>query len=150
MKKKSTLKKKSRNKEKNTSEVKGLGLSEMSIDEANIKGATYETIEKLKELYKATGYPLNDEVEPHQVPIISLIKLYDQKVQQKEGLVNILDQLVRDLEGHQVSLRRIEKEQQSFQNLIQTLLDEDTAQRLIQETESKIQEEYSKTEALIK
>lgn len=150
MKKKNLLKRKNRNKVKNSSQLEGMNADTMIVDESSTIPASHETIKKLMDLYHLEGYPLSGDIEPNQVPILSLIKLHEQKKQEKEYLVNILDQLVKDLETHQIGLRRLEKEQQSFENLIQSLLDEDTAQKLIQEIESKIQEEYSKTEALIK
>ncbi|WAT23532.1 hypothetical protein O0R52_22380 (plasmid) [Bacillus halotolerans] len=150
MKKKSLLKRKSQNKEKNSSKLEGKKTDHMIIDEMRITPASHETIKKLVGLYQTNGYPLSSEIEPNQVPIVSIMQLHEQKKKEKEHLVNILDRLVNDLETHQMDLRRLEKEQQSFENLIQSLLDEDTAQKLIQETESKIQEEHSKAEALIK
>ncbi|MCY8577164.1 hypothetical protein MOD24_15050 [Bacillus haynesii] len=151
MKKKSVLKRKIRIKEKNTPRVKDfdpcvMHIDKNNIDESNTLSASHETIEKLMELFQSTGYPLSSDIEPYQVPIISLIKLYEQKIQEKESLVKILDQLVKDLEVHQRDLRRLEKEQQSYHSMIQTLLDNNTAQNLIKMAERKIKKEKDKSE----
>ncbi|PLC14120.1 hypothetical protein BV582_21360 [Bacillus paralicheniformis] len=151
MKKKSVLKRKIRIKEKNTPRVKDFDPCVMhtdknNIDESNTLSDSHETIKKLMELFQSTGYPLSSDIEPYQVPIISLIKLYEQKIQEKESLVEILDQLVKDLEGHQRDLRRLEKEQQSYHSMIQTLLDDNTAQNLIKMAERKIKKEKDKSE----